>query len=70
MDNNSTPTGNAGDNSEYSFSNFYCHPDFFSSKGDPAIKQLFAATRSIDNQNKEAAEKSKNVQAKKKKGNS
>jgi hypothetical protein len=49
------PTGSAEDNPDYSFSNFYCHPDFFSDKADPAINQVFAGSKTVKEQTDESA---------------
>jgi hypothetical protein len=43
-------TGNAEDASDYSFSNFYFHPDFLNAKGDPTIKEVFTCKPAIAKQ--------------------
>jgi hypothetical protein len=42
-----TSIGNAEDASNYSFSNFYFHPDFLSAKSDSVIKQVFSGEPSV-----------------------
>ena len=58
--------GSPDDASDYSFSNFYFHPDFFSDQADPTIKQVFSGPAPGASQTIVAAEKDEEKQSDKK----